>query len=243
MKPSSREINTLKVMMYMFPRQFGLHNVFTSQVDRTKTAQKFQDYTLREEEIPRLFRRKPGAGSALPKIPKRLRGEAKRLVERLQVLHSRCSYLELLNYHCPITLECLRGPSHRQPTQLLPTQQKTTQGRLQRKRHRPTPASRALPEDQKRLRSVQSTQHLTTCHHESITELASPVSSVSAFCRATLQKIIPHDFLGHAESQHHNLDVLDRKIGHFLRLRRFETASLHELVQDFKVLVQTSTCS
>jgi telomerase reverse transcriptase len=40
------EESTIRVMMYMFPRQFGLHNVFTSQVDHTQTAQKFQDYTL-----------------------------------------------------------------------------------------------------------------------------------------------------------------------------------------------------
>ncbi|KAL6357993.1 hypothetical protein LRP88_08172 [Fusarium phalaenopsidis] len=63
----------LKIMMYMFPRQFGLHNVFTSQVDFTKTSQKFQDYTLREEEIAPAFQPKPGqTGIQMPKIPKRL---------------------------------------------------------------------------------------------------------------------------------------------------------------------------
>ncbi len=83
--------------MYMFPRQFGLHNVFTSAVDKSKTAQKFQDYTLREQEIVNKF------GADVPiNIPKRLRGSPKHLVERLQILHKRCSYSQLLQYYCPV---------------------------------------------------------------------------------------------------------------------------------------------
>ncbi|KAJ4130919.1 Telomerase reverse transcriptase [Fusarium equiseti] len=75
----------IKLMMYMFPRQFGLHNVFTSQVDPTKTSQKFQDYTLREEEIAPAFEPKPGdTVPRMPKIPKRLRGDVEVLVKRLQ---------------------------------------------------------------------------------------------------------------------------------------------------------------
>jgi telomerase reverse transcriptase len=225
----------------MFPRQFGLHNVFTSQVDRTKTAQNFQDYTMREEEISRLFRRKPGTESRIPKIPKRLRGEARRLVEKLQILHGRCSYLELLDYYCPIGLDCVRSPGNRYSTQLLPNRQRAMQGLQRRKRNKPPPSSRPLFGSQKRMSTVHAVQHLPTCDHGCITKLATPVSSVSAFCRATLQRIIPHGFLVNGEGHNHNLIVLDRKVDHFLRLRRFETASLHELVQDFKVLVPTST--
>ena len=32
-KSGSSDSNTLHVLMYMFPRQFGLHNVFTSVLD------------------------------------------------------------------------------------------------------------------------------------------------------------------------------------------------------------------
>lgn len=90
-------------MMYMFPRQFGLHNVFTSQVDHTQTAQKFQDYTLREEEITRKFCTS-GEGTQHFKahIPKRLRGPPQHLVERLRVFHDRCSYAKLLEHYCPV---------------------------------------------------------------------------------------------------------------------------------------------
>lgn len=96
-------------MKYIFPKQFGLHNVFTSTVDPKETVQPFKDYTLREQEISQVEKRAmQKAGNAAinqqsPKlsIPRRLRGEAFGLVKKLQVRHSRCSYHALLNYHCP----------------------------------------------------------------------------------------------------------------------------------------------
>jgi telomerase reverse transcriptase len=94
---------TTRMMMYMFPRQFGLHNVFTSQVDHTQTAQKFQDYTLREEEIARKFCvAGEGTQQFKAQVPKRLRGLPQHLVERVQVLHARCSYTQLLEHYCPV---------------------------------------------------------------------------------------------------------------------------------------------
>ena len=101
----------MHIMMYIFPRQFGLHNVFTSPVDRSQTTQRFQDYTLREEEIAKKFppvAPKSDDSSVAKKntrhvhVPKRLRGDALRLVRRLQVLHKRCAYTELLQYYCPV---------------------------------------------------------------------------------------------------------------------------------------------
>lgn len=91
--------------MYIFPRQFGLHNVFTSVVDRQQTAQKFQDYTLREEEIAKKFPKSAAEGEKPKiKIPKRLRGKPQELVHKLQVLHGRCAYAEMLQYYCPVYL-------------------------------------------------------------------------------------------------------------------------------------------
>lgn len=98
----------MHVMMYIFPRQFGLHNVFTSVVDRRMTAQRFQDYTLREEEITAKFpvakeEEARDKKKRLPShIPKRLRGKAAHLVGRLQVFHTRCSYTEMLHHYCPV---------------------------------------------------------------------------------------------------------------------------------------------
>ncbi|KAJ6259859.1 hypothetical protein Dda_5503 [Drechslerella dactyloides] len=48
--PNKRN-HKVHALKYIFPRAFDLHNVFTSTVDKRDTAQKFKDYTLREEEI------------------------------------------------------------------------------------------------------------------------------------------------------------------------------------------------
>lgn len=89
--------NTLLVMMYIFPRQFGLHNPFTSDVDPRQTVQPFKDYTLREEEMSKVF-----SPQKKPKVPKRLRGPAACLVEKLQIQHNCCPYKRLLLYYCPV---------------------------------------------------------------------------------------------------------------------------------------------
>ena len=94
--PDSGDINhTVHLMKYIFPRQFGLHNVFTSATDPKETTQPFKDYTFREVEINGM------AGSNPNKLPKRLRGELVQLVQRLQKRHRRCAYVELVKYYCP----------------------------------------------------------------------------------------------------------------------------------------------
>jgi hypothetical protein len=102
-KPSNEDDqSTIHVMMYIFPRQFGLHNVFTSFVDPRETVQPLKDYTLREEEIASKYgvTSKQDTGANL-RVPRRLRGKALELVRKLRVSHSRCSYNKLLNHYCP----------------------------------------------------------------------------------------------------------------------------------------------
>lgn len=103
-------------MKYIFPRQFGLHNVFTSSVDPRETAYPSKDYTFRENEIGWIERQKSRQvhtsaadeeseirqHKLSSKIPKRLRGRTIELVQNLQRRNQRCSYTELLNHYCPI---------------------------------------------------------------------------------------------------------------------------------------------
>ena len=99
--------HTVHHLKYIFPRQFGLHNVFTCSVDTRETSHAFKDYTLREQEIAldlKRFRiqqndqcKKLGS-----RLPKRLRGPLFQLIGKLQRLHNKCSYLELLKYYCPV---------------------------------------------------------------------------------------------------------------------------------------------
>jgi telomerase reverse transcriptase len=101
-------------MKYIFPRQFGLHNVFTSTVDNRETTQPFKDYLLREDEIAKAgkakkSRRNPettSEGNAplvnKTKLPKRLRGKAFELSRQLQKRHQRCSYTALIQHYCSV---------------------------------------------------------------------------------------------------------------------------------------------
>lgn len=213
-------------MMYIFPRQFGLHNVFTSQVDTLHTAQKFQDYTLREEEIASAFQHtsKAQIGSRIPQLPKRLRGDAKRLVEGLQIRHGRCSYWELLRHYCPTALEKPHRFSKTRATGDHTSTGKPAkddlQSRFPRKHARKPPSS---------------TQLLPMSTTQTLVDLACSPSNVSAFCQAVLSKIIPEEFWGDGDTRSHNKAVCLRKVDHFIKLRRFETMSLHEIAQDFKV--------
>lgn len=100
----------MQILRYIFPRQFGLHNVFTSTVDYGESAMPFKDYTLREQEIHHSMCRALGEKSTEPDavdkwrrhVPKRLRGTTMELVEKMRILNKRCSYIELLRHYCPI---------------------------------------------------------------------------------------------------------------------------------------------
>ena len=94
-------------MKYIFPRQFGLHNVFTCSVDSRETSHTLKDYTLREREIA-LSNYGCGMSSshnlrtANRSLPRRLRGLLVTLIATMQKLHKKCSYSELLKHYCPV---------------------------------------------------------------------------------------------------------------------------------------------
>ncbi|KAH8884463.1 hypothetical protein GQ53DRAFT_697644, partial [Thozetella sp. PMI_491] len=173
--PHTGDDSTIHVMMYIFPRQFGLHNVFTSVVDRQLTAQKFQDYTLREEGIARRFVDScQGSGSFKVHLPKRLRGLARDLTRKLQVLHQRCSYTEMLQHYCPAQEQIEAARRQRQAA-----------GKSLQSRH-----AKGRKKARLSLGAVPSLQYA------SLVELATPIANISAFCQAVLARIIPDDFWG-----------------------------------------------
>lgn len=103
--------HTIHIMKYVFPKQFSLHNVFTSNVDKQETVQPFKDYTLREKEIaqrlqdarrPILERQQSEVTMIRPHLPKRLRGTVVDLIGKMQRLHSRCSYRMMVEHYCPL---------------------------------------------------------------------------------------------------------------------------------------------
>jgi hypothetical protein len=97
--PTEEDLShTVHVMKYIFPRQFGLHNVFTLSVDPREPAYPPKNYTYREEEIGWIEGQKSrhvqtsAAGQEgeidqhklSSRIPKRLRRKAVELVQNLQ---------------------------------------------------------------------------------------------------------------------------------------------------------------
>lgn len=211
-------------MMYMFPRQFGLHNVFTSAVDHSKTAQKFHDYTIREDEIAEISRKSRASKNGLPKLPKRLRGSARELVQKLRTLHTRCSYNQLLRHYCPSSLDKQR---RYQPCK------KSTRKSV--KNPSVTASQPQASIDQTNRSTERQSEGQTPPKDTDIVEMATPIFQVSAFCQAVLSKIIPNAFWGDGDIGSQNKAAFLRKVDHFIRLRRFETMSLFEISQDIKV--------
>ena len=83
-----------------------------------------------------------------------------------------------------------------------------------------------------------------------LVSLATPYSSVSAFCQSVLSNLIPNRFWGEGNLGQENKKVVMRNIDRFIRLRRFESQSLHTVFQALKVRLshieaqtQAKTCS
>ncbi|KAJ8127025.1 hypothetical protein O1611_g6612 [Lasiodiplodia mahajangana] len=211
------EIHTLRVMMYMFPKQFGLHNVFTSTINLKETSQRLKDYTLREEEIFEKFGRL-GTDGIHVNSPKRLRGHARDLVQKLQVFHQRCSHSQLLHHYCPVRLSSnkLEIQSESDKPRRHPRKSKNRTGRG--------------------TTQLQRSMHLSQrSQNTSITELATLPAEVSSFCQAVLKKVIPREFWGDGSIADHNERRFLDKVDIFISLRRFESMSLYEVTQGMKI--------
>ena len=178
LKDTTERSETVHVMKYVFPRQFSLHNAFTSEVDPKDTAQAFKDYTLREKEIKRTVLKDIRSKS---KVPKRLRGACEKLIARLRRKHRGCSYPALIRHYCPID--------------------STSSG----------------------------------CANTNAMSLATAASQVSAFCRSVVAHVFPSQLWGVGEIGAHNKARIMYHIDRFVALRRYESMTLHEVLQDIKI--------
>jgi telomerase reverse transcriptase len=86
-----------------------------------------------------------------------------------------------------------------------------------------------------RKKSKPPANSIPELQYASVIELATPASSVSAFCRAVISKVIPNEFWGQGPTQEHNKACFLKKVHHFIHLRRFESMSLHEVMDGIKV--------
>jgi telomerase reverse transcriptase len=61
--------------------------------------------------------------------------------------------------------------------------------------------------------------------------MSCPTGHVSAFCRAVIAKVIPNDFWGCEENRRTIMFWVDQ----FVCLRKFESLTLHQVMQTLKV--------
>ena len=223
--------HVIQNMKYVFPRQFGLHNVFTSVVDQKETVQRFKDYTLREHEIAQQLSFQSTSPTDIVddrpavKAPKRLRGGAQALVQKMLKNHRSCSYTQLLRHYCPVQPIWPSVSANASSTQ----SQRSSASSTRLVTQAPTTKS-----------AVSTSQHgsMTFLHHPSsspIVAYATPTKNVSAFCQSAMRKLLPRGAFGVGIEGAHNKSRFMACVDHFITMRRFESLSLHEVVQGMRL--------
>ncbi|KAH9878518.1 hypothetical protein IAQ61_001790 [Plenodomus lingam] len=218
------ESQVVHIMRYIFPRQFGLHNAFTSKVEARETTTPFKDYTLREKDIEKNMCQKLGKKSKDPqevekwrlRIPKRLSGAARDLTKKMRILHKRCSYMEMLRHYCPI-----------EDVPLSPKPEwRRLKKRLLNNVDATVESSNGDHDDDSNHRGKR-----TAIEQTCFTDMACHTAHVSAFCRAVIAKAIPKGFWGGDG----NKRVVMYWIDQFIHLRRFESLTLHQVTQKLQI--------
>jgi telomerase reverse transcriptase len=221
------EVQTIHIMKHMFPRQFGLHNVFTSAVDTKQTSQPFLDYIYREDEI--------GNAQWHSKhwLPPRLRHSALRLVTKIRKRHARCSYSQLLRHYCSLpSMHETVGWKYPDTNCSL-----SSPGMVTQLRHPPPhePLPCLPPIQSHKTKSSTERSHLDANTDQSFLAHATPAAKVAGFCRAVLLSILPRDTFGTGCDGQHNWTTMLRHVDSFIKMRRFETLTLHQVCQRLRL--------
>ena len=232
--------HTVRILKYIFPRQFNLHNAFTSKVDSRETVQPFKDYTLREQEIASseatLKRRSPALQHAELRVPKRLRGHCTRLVQDLQRRNSHCAYYELLKHYCPTFFHGAKAARGLQ-SQANRHIQSITRDPCSKGGQNSSVRSRPQEIGKSELTTPPKPDQSASAIGPSASsiELATSQAQVSAFSRACLANLVPDAFWGDGKGGQSNKSIVMHNVDRFVRLRRFEVLSLHKVFQGIQV--------
>ncbi|KGO64785.1 Telomere reverse transcriptase [Penicillium italicum] len=252
---------TVHVMKYIFPRQFGLLNVFTLDSNGRNTMDYSKSFMFRESEISHLeeekrLQRPPPenefadcGGERTIKVPKRLRGITMELVRKLRNCNAKCSYGELLRYYCPTEqtgprrLGAFASTPDAKKSEPVSSLRSNLVTQVQINPQSPSESSAQTFCDVSRLEphmavgascGIDAEKTVIQKAQPSLTDYATRASSVSAFCRAVIQKLIPRQFWGVGPDGISNLKLLLRHVDRFIKLRRFESLSLHEVCKGIK---------
>ena len=159
-------------------------------------------------------------------VPKRLQGSIITLTAKFQKLQSQCPYHMLLSYYCPIFVRLLLI-LHLNTIFLTFHKWDPKPAALTGQSSLGVPARTDILND---LMVTANTNVLPRTKLSS-TEHASSVGEVSAFVLGVIKRVIPRTFFGGDENQKSVMGSINR----FIRLRRFESLSLHNVMQGLKV--------
>ena len=153
--------------------------------------------------------------------PRRLRGGAVRLVQKIHRNHQSCTYSQLLRHYCPlVSSNCELALVHDKSITLsIPSSEPlVTQIRMARS-------------------STPEANTVSTTHHGGTAFLphATPTVRVSAFCRAVVSNLLPRNALGSGLEGQHNHDTIMKRVDDFVQLRRFENMNLHQVSQSLSI--------
>ncbi|CEO58739.1 hypothetical protein PMG11_03444 [Penicillium brasilianum] len=253
-KSLDSEAQTVQVTNYIFPRQFGLQNVFTSTANRNGNT---QNIVFREPEISQLIEkeqlRRPAVSgdqvnghneeAAHTKLPKRLRGQTMELVRRLRIRHAKCSYRQLLDHYCPDELVEPWKLGSAPPLVKKRAENSETEFSVEENLVTQAPSSTRLfnnkpdtPEAAGNATKGKTAARRGPKRKVNLTDFATPASAVSAFCRAVLLKVVPPQFFGDGLEGLANRKIIMKHVDTFIRMRRFESPSLHEVCSGLKII-------
>lgn len=210
--------NICHILKYIFPRQYNLHNAFTSVVNKRETVQPFKDYSIREAEIRSRKRKCVEMRDTADEIenepiPKRLR-RAHVLVGGLFKRHHHCPYRLLLDCYCPVG-QTASSPIVTSLDTTEPSSDYKTQG---------TPNS-ALSKQSISVSNDLVNNFTQEKEKQTFLSYATDTNQVCAFVNSVMRRIFSDAWFG----SKYNRRQLMSHVFRFIRLRRFEKMSLHEV--------------
>ncbi|SPO20458.1 uncharacterized protein UTRI_00858_B [Ustilago trichophora] len=229
---------TRHLAKYVFPRQFGLHNVFTGARDFDTSTQPFRDYTVREVEIKAL-----GA----KRTPKALR-PALPVLAKILSRHDKLNYRALLNRCCPsrVPKGRLTAQERQQIVEDLAEVEVLEPSMCQDESVKNTPKAkgRTALEMSTQTNVLQPQSHADKTAAKATVRLAPPAQpkprytnyavpttgQVVHFITLAIKSLLPRDVFGSL----HNQKLVLNTVGDFVRLRRYESFNLHQIAQSFR---------
>ncbi|KAN0060374.1 hypothetical protein ACQY0O_007703 [Thecaphora frezii] len=225
------------ILKYVFPRQFGLHNVFTTPKDARLTTQPLNDYTNRDAELRSLGR---------IRTPNRLR-PVQKLIAIMVRRHDGLDYKQLLDRCCPSRLprrrlttvdkEQIANDLTEQPIGgIVPSQMAGGAGsdrydgigRMPFQTRTIAKANQPLPSSEEVLQRVRAR---TEQKPRFVTYAVPSTGQVVHFVTTVVRRLIPRDLFG----SQHNQKLIMKGISRFVRARRFETLTLHQTMQGLRM--------